>query len=44
MKISWDGNLPQEFFIENSGKNVEFFNSRTEKVTDGAYRMPLLIL
>ena len=29
--------LPQEFFIENSSINVEFFNKRTGEITAGAY-------
>ena len=29
--------LPQEFFIENSSINVQFFNNRTEVITAEAY-------
>ena len=39
MKISWDGNLPREFVIENSAINIEFLNSRTGEVTAGVYRV-----
>ena len=29
--------LPQDFFIENSGINVEFLNNITGEIIDGAY-------